>query len=247
MVFVLSVPLWLLHAASGVPVSILNAFIPLAAAAVLVYRKDGAAGVKRLLEKPFDFATIKARLWLLPTLGLLPLVYALAYWWMHLDGLELPERALSLWWAPVLLLVFFVLAAGEEAGWSGYALGPLQERWSALNASLIIGTVWAVWHILPDLQADHAASWILWQRTYTVVLRILIVWLVNNTGGSVFAASVFHATDNMSFALFPNYGSHYDPFYTCTITLAVAAVVVAVWGPRSLGRSRGVPAEPTCP
>ena len=80
--------------------------------------------------------------------------------------------------------------------------------------------------------------WIAWQCMGMVVTRILIVWLYNNTGGSVSAAVLFHATNNMSSFLFPNYGSHYDPFVACIITTAIAAIVVFLWGPSTLGRYR---------
>jgi len=34
---------------------------------------------------------------------------------------------------------FFLSGVAEELGWSGYALEPLQARWGALRAALIIG------------------------------------------------------------------------------------------------------------
>jgi hypothetical protein len=43
---------------------------------------------------------------------------------------------------------------------------------------------------------------------------------------------------NVSWALFPNYGSHYDPFVTGVITWLVAAIVIVGWGPKTLGRFR---------
>ena len=35
----------------------------------------------------------------------------------------------------------------EEIGWRGYALERLQTRWNALTSSLIVGLVWALWHL----------------------------------------------------------------------------------------------------
>ena len=35
----------------------------------------------------------------------------------------------------------------EEIGWRGYALARLQTRWNALTSSLIVGLVWALWHL----------------------------------------------------------------------------------------------------
>jgi len=35
---------------------------------------------------------------------------------------------------------------GEEIGWRSYALNELQKRYSPLNASLIVGLLWGLWH-----------------------------------------------------------------------------------------------------
>ncbi len=65
---------------------------------------------------------------------------------------------------------------------------------------------------------------------------MLYVWLYNNTGKSVFAAALFHDTLNVSWQLFPNSGSHYDPRIAGLIIAVVTAVVTVVWGPRTLAR-----------
>ena len=41
--------------------------------------------------------------------------------------------------ALVLALAFFVAALGEELGWSGYVIDPMQKRWGALRAGIIWG------------------------------------------------------------------------------------------------------------
>ncbi|MCE9524274.1 MAG: CPBP family intramembrane metalloprotease, partial [Alphaproteobacteria bacterium] len=66
----------------------------------------------------------------------------------------------------------------------------------------------------------------------------LIVWIYVNAGRSVFAAIVFHAMSNVSEFLFPNYGSHYDPFYAAIVLGTVAAAVTFLWGPRTLAHIR---------
>ena len=121
----------------------------------------------------------------------------------------------------------------------GYAVDPLQERQSALTTSIVLGSVWGIFHVVPDIQAHHGLAWIAWQHgVYAVALRILIVWLYNNTGKSVFASIFVHDTDNVSWSLFPNYGSHYDPTVTGAITAIAAVIVTFLWGLKTLARYR---------
>jgi hypothetical protein len=60
------------------------------------------------------------------------------------------------------------------------------------------------------LLMQRAPAWIAWWCLYVMGSRILIVWLYNNTGKSVFAVTLFHAMLNLSYMLFPVYGSHFD-------------------------------------
>lgn len=223
----------------NLPVSALMFPVPLIAAALLVYREEGSRGLRRLWKRVFDRAGIRPKRWYVPIVLLLPAIYLLSYVVMRLLGRSLPEPHVSILTAPILFAVFFVTAVGEESGWMGYAADPLQDRWSALTASVILGAVWGLWHTIPDLQAGHGPTWIVWQHgVYAIALRILIVWLFNNTSGAVLAAVLFHAMDNVSWSLFPNNGSHYDPAITGTITAIVAAAVVYLWGSKTLARYR---------
>jgi hypothetical protein len=245
--FALSVPFWLLAALArrlsiglpfDIPVTIFMVVCPLTAALILVHREEGLPGIRRLLLRLFDRSGIKPKFWYLPIIFLLPLIFLLSYALMRLVDRPLPEPNISLLVIPVALVLFLVLAAAEEAGWMGYAFDPLQDRSNALRAALVLGVVWSVWHIPGDLQGNHDLGWIAWQRFYTVALRVLIVWLYNNTGKSILAAIIFHAMDNFSVALFPNYGSHYDPAIVATITAIAALIVALVWGPKTLARYR---------
>jgi uncharacterized protein len=155
------------------------------------------------------------------------MVLALAYVAMRALELPLPPPALSIAIVPTLFLLFFVAGMAEELGWSGYALDPLQNRWGALPASLIIGLVWAAWHVVPLLQVGRAPGWIAWWTVGTVATRVLHTWLYNNTGKSVFGAALFHAMTNVSWQLFPNQGSHYDPRITGILAIVAICVTIA--------------------
>ena len=135
-----------------------------------------------------------------------------------------------------LFLAFFVGALGEELGWSGYAIDALQERSSALQAAVVLGLAWTAWHGIPLVQAGRTPGWIAWWSLYTVAGRVVLTWLYNNTGKSVFAASLYHAVGNVSWQMFPNHGSHWDPRIVGLVLAGLAALVTVVWGPRTLTR-----------
>jgi membrane protease YdiL (CAAX protease family) len=244
LVFALSLPLWLIGAVTrrqllpGLPVSALMFFCPVTAASMLVYREHKTAGVTALLKRAFDYRRIGAKVWYAPIVLLMPGVMVLTYGLMHVMGLPLPTPQFPVLSVPVMFLAFLIAALGEELGWSGYVIDPMQERWNALRASMLLGLVWATWHIVPLVQAHRSPAWIAGWCLSTVAQRVLIVWLYNNTGKSVFATVLYHDVSNVSWLLFPNYGSHYDPRITGLIIVFAAAIVTVVWGPRTFAGYR---------
>jgi membrane protease YdiL (CAAX protease family) len=136
------------------------AVCPLLAAVILVHRAEGSAGVRRLLRRVLDYRWIGRQRWWVAIVLLNPTILVGCYGVMRLLGRPLPEPHLSLAAAPLLLVVFLPPAVGEEAGWMGYAADPLQDRWGALRAGLLQGTVGALWHVVPLVQAHHGPAWI---------------------------------------------------------------------------------------
>ncbi len=242
LVFGLSVPFWLLDAATdlrlmpGLSVSALMTFCPMVAAVILVYRGRKTAGVSELLRRSFDFKRIKAKRWYAPILLLLAGVHLAVYALMRWLDMPMPAPQIGILAAALLLLAFFIGALGEELGWSGYATDPLQDRWNALQTGVLLGLVGALWHLVPLLLMDRSPTWIAWWFLYIVAARILIVWIYNNTGKSVFAVALFHATLNLSWMLFPVNGSHFDMRLGGLGMLFTAVVVTLVWGPATLAR-----------
>jgi hypothetical protein len=115
----------------------------------------------------------------------------------------------------------------------------LRERWSALTTGIILGLVSAVWHFVPLIQMGRTPTGIAWWTLGTVALRILIVWLYNNTGKSVFATIVFHATSNLSLPVFPmDYDQASVQVTLGTITAMAAVIVMFLLGPKPLARFR---------
>ncbi len=157
---------------------------------------------------------------------------------MRLMAVALPAPQFSFVTTLVLFVGFFVEALGDELGWSGYAIDPLQDRFGALCAALLLGLVWAVWHFIPLLSVPRSVVFIACWSLGTVTSRVIITWLYNNTGRSVFVAALFHTMQNLTWQLFPVNGSYYDPCVTSLIITFIAVVVV--WGPRTLVRAPAV-------
>jgi membrane protease YdiL (CAAX protease family) len=248
LVLILSIPIWLIDPVAdqfmpeerpiSVPISALMMVCPITAALILVKRESGWDGVKKLLQRSLDVRRIKRKTWYVPILFLMPAIMVLQNGLMSPKQVPIAEPQFPVIMALVFGAVFLIAAVGEEVGWQGYAIDPLLDRWSALTASVVLGTVWATWHIVPLIQLGRTPTQIVWQCMDMVATRILIVWLYNNTGRSVFAAVLYHAMYNVSTLLLPNYGLVYDPTITSTLVMIAAATVIFLWGPNTLARYR---------
>ena len=85
--------------------------------------------------------------------------------------------------------------ACEEIGWRGFALPRLLERWNAFTASLILGVVWALWH-LPYFFFGMPYSFLIY-ALYLLAVSVLMTWIFNHTQGSLLVAVIFHFWFNM--------------------------------------------------
>jgi uncharacterized protein len=120
---------------------------------------------------------------------------------------------------PLFLMVLALTdGLGEELAWRGFALPRLLSAHNALVASLIVGALWALWH-LPLVWTEGAP---LHQQPVWLLLSdltaksIVFTWVFLHTRGSVLLAVLFHASTNL-FAVSPVVAevgtrhSHYSP------------------------------------
>jgi len=248
LVAALACPLWLTSDALGtlgamrIPVADLAlAFVPMTATLLLTALRARAGGPLALLRRSFD-PRIAGRRWVAATLLLAPLIYLLTGALMAATGqLFLPHG--DPWALALLLAGFFALAAGEEIGWTGYATDPLQARYGALGAALVLAVPWWLAHLPSMLQMGATGADIAWWALGAVAVRVLIVWLYDNSGRSVFAVILFHALLNTGrIATFPLVGGHYDPDWQTTaqlVSFGLAVAAVLTWRPRPLAGKGG--------
>ena len=141
------------------------------------------------------------------------------------------------------LLLLFVGPIQEEIGWRGYALPMLQRDRSALSASLILGFLWAFWHLplfwiqgLGRINLGFTV-WLLG----IIALAILFTWLYNGTQGSLLIVLLFHGSLIFTFALVPILPVGASPLRPSLIGLGllwiVATIVIIVEKPAHLTRN----------
>jgi uncharacterized protein len=127
----------------------------------------------------------------------------------------------------------------EELGWRGYALDQLQTRWSALASSLILGVLWAAWHLpLFFMKGMYHHDQGLWSAGFWLFMAgvfptaIVFTWIFNNTNRSTLAAIIFHFVANVSYEL--GNVSDLTNLYATLIWFLSAMIIVALWGRRTL-------------
>jgi membrane protease YdiL (CAAX protease family) len=213
----------------GLPVSVVMIVIPATVATILAAHEAGPRRVRDLWLRLADVKRSAGARWIALSLLCMPLASLAAYGAMRAFGRPLPEAINSpVWQAPVLITVFFCGAMFEEVGWTGYATQPLQRRYGVNGAGLIIGTVWALWHVPAWwLGQGHTTSWVVGQCAATIAMRLIMGHIYDAGGRSLFLAVLFHAMINTCWVLFPNGGSHYDPLVVAPILAAIAAALAS--------------------
>src|SRR5215212_804256 len=140
----------------------------------------------------------------------------------------------------VFLPLFFMILAltdglGEELAWRGFALPRLLTRYNALVASLVLGVIWALWH-LPLVWTEGNAMYQqpVWLLLVDITAKsVLFTWVFLHTRGSVLIAMLFHGATNL-FLVSPDVASTGDltlPLLAAVAKWALVVVLILVAGP----------------
>ncbi|MBN1660312.1 MAG: CPBP family intramembrane metalloprotease [Anaerolineae bacterium] len=177
----------------------LAAYGPLLAAVIVIGVTTGREGLQELFGRMLKWRV--RPIWWLVALAPLVLYALLALVLRFIPGQSaglaalgqidfLPDLGAG---APFVWLLTFGL--GEETGWRGYALPRLQQGRSALSATVILWTLWALWH-LPLFFYLYDATILVGFLLGLLAGAIVFTWLYNSTGGSVLLVAVWHAAFN---------------------------------------------------
>jgi hypothetical protein len=131
-----------------------------------------------------------------------------------------------------LLSTMLTVGLLEEPGWRGFALPRLQRTHSALWSAVVVGGIWAAWH-LPELVSDPTGQRPPLPFVVAIVAQsVILAWLYNSTGGSLPIVMIFHAAFNTygQFMLPEFAGEHYLTMWWSMAGLyATAAAAVTLY------------------
>jgi uncharacterized protein len=236
--------------------TVIGTFGPLVAAVVVTAQESGPAGLRSLLGRILHWRVTPV--WYgVVLLGPMMLYLAGLALEVLLLGAQPPRLGALIGALPILVIVavymVIFVALGEEVGWRGYALPALQARYGALVASVILGVLWALWHLPLFFNPDtHYINLpFVLQLAFQIPVAILFTWVFNSTRGSVLMAILLHAVLNSSGRLWntlPEYSVeppsaaeaaaqtvHINIVMTIVLWIA-AVVVVLIYGPHNLSR-----------
>jgi membrane protease YdiL (CAAX protease family) len=141
-----------------------------------------------------------------------------------------PLGALGIW--------LFTFGLGEETGWRGYALPHLQKTHSAATSTLILGMLWAGWHLPMFFYRDtYIQMGIMAFPMLALSLlfaAMIFTWLYNSTNGSLLIVIVFHAVFNWL-------TSNEAGGQFAGMILSVAVILWALYIPRRYGMENAAP------
>ncbi len=230
--------------ADGALFLFLGSFGPGLAALILSALQGGRAGVKALLQGYLPWRAGFA--WYLIALygfGVLGLLAILLLGVASLQDVlsQLPRALVNI---PAHALTTFLILGplGEELGWRGYALPRLQAGRTALDASLMLGLLWAVWHaplmLFSEWRGDlPLGGFLLLYPLYIMALSVIFTWVYHSAQASILVVTVLHAAFNYTiFFLDKSFRfTRYDPFVVQGVIAAlcgcIAIALIAVYGP----------------
>lgn len=125
---------------------------------------------------------------------------------------------------PALMGIVVLNGFGEEAGWRGFALERLSPAFGPFAATLVVATLWAVWHLplfwLNQSMAALAGPMLVGWVVGLVLGAFALSWLYLAFDRSVLLLAVWHVGYNFSVAT-PG---------TAGFVAALVTSLVMVWG-----------------
>jgi len=194
-----------IYAPLGGVLVLLGTFAPSLVALWITARTEGEGGVRALLGGVIKWR-VSAR-WYLFALAYIPVIKLTVALIHRLATGEWPRFGDEPWYLILpAIAVSTPVQAGEEIGWRGYALPRLAARFGLGRASILLGLIWACWHLpqffIPDADT-YRQSFFVYVLQVTA-LSVAMAWLYARTNGSVLLVMLLHAAVNNAKDIVPS-------------------------------------------
>jgi uncharacterized protein len=183
---------------------LLGTFAPSLVALGVTALDNGLPGMQALFRRLFEWR-VGARWYLFATgyMAAIKLTVALVH---RVATGSWPRFGDEAWYVIVVAIVISTpIQAGEEIGWRGYALPRLAARFGFARASILLGLIWACWHLplffLPGID-KYGQSFPVWALGVTA-LSVAITWLYAHTNESLLLAMLMHSAVNQTLGIVP--------------------------------------------
>lgn len=193
------------NTAAGYALVLLGAYAPGLVALALTARQTGLDGVRALLGRIL-IANVAAKWYVFAVSYVVVVKLSAALLHRLIAGAWPPFGTDSVYLIPLAIALSTPFQAGEELGWRGYALPRLADRYGLAAASVVLGAIWALWHV-PQffiVAADtYHQSFIVW-ALQVIAISIAMAWLYAKTGGSLLLVMLMHAAINNAKDIVPS-------------------------------------------
>jgi CAAX protease family protein len=216
-----------------VPVAILallGTFAPSIVAISLTARSEGVTGIRSLLERIMTWRVgVRWYVFAVSYLAIVKLCVALIH---RVAAGSWPRFGDEPWYLLAIATVFSTpVQAGEEIGWRGYALPRMAAGLGLGPASLLLGLVWAIWHLplffVPGVD-KYGQSFLIYLLQVTAI-SVPIAWLYARTNGSLLLVMLMHSAINQTRNIVPSAVPGSAPPLSMSTYLPAWLTVTLLW------------------
>ena len=185
----------------------LGVFAPGFVAVWLTFRQEGRTGVSALLGRLFQWRVgLRWYAFALTYMAAIKLAAALIHRLATGEWPRFGDEPLYLMLAATIGSTVILGQAGEEVGWRGYALPRLARRFGLAGASIVLGIIWASWHLplflIPGIETTGQSF--PFYLLAVIALSVAIAWLYAHTNGSLLLTMLMHAAINNTKDIVPS-------------------------------------------
>ncbi|PYP47669.1 MAG: hypothetical protein DMD42_02170 [Gemmatimonadetes bacterium] len=218
------------YAPLGAVLLLLGTFAPSLVAVWLTARAEGDSGLRALLGGVLRWQVAAG--WYLFALAYIPAIKLTVALVHRLATGAWPRFGDEPWYGILAAIAFSTpFQAGEEIGWRGYALPRLATRFGLARASVLLGFIWAAWHLpqffIPEVDT-YGQSFFVYALQVTA-LSVAMAWLYARTNGSLLLVMLLHAAVNNAKDIVPSALPGANSTFGLSASLVAWLTVTLLW------------------